>query len=468
MAPNALDNVLGSVEKTLSSVGINVSPTLFLITVLVALFPALFVLIFALFQRDAPLPPPVGCRKLGLQGSSNLLDQYSKKYAAGGTRTPSNPWTIKALFVYPLKSAAPVELDHGEIVRTGFKYDRQFTLGQYVTSLPTMEGKVNSEWQTMTQRQFPRLAKVETEVWVPDPSAPGYKEDGEWVKSDGCIVIRFPFSPDSDFTFEGLKNYGKILAAKLAGRSEPTLEFMIPFNPPKERIKSKGYTHQTLKIWDDTPSALDVSPELDPEILAKLKYTLGTSNPVALFRIDATALRIVHKNAPKKEDVGFQTIIGMPDSYPIHILNLASVHDVASSLPRPPPPREFQLRQLNALRFRANIYITGPPAFHEDAWTRARIVPSPKASSTSSSSSPVDLHVSCRTTRCKLPNVDPETGIADRNEPGTTLRKYRIIDEGSKSACLGMMVTPLEEGEVRVGDYVEVVETGEHRFISRH
>jgi len=61
--------------------------------------------------------------------------------------------------------------------------------------------------------------------------------------------------------------------------------------------------------------------------------------------------------------------------------------------------------------------------------------------------------------------VDPETGIADRNEPYTTLKKYRVIDEGSKSACLGMMVTPLGMGECRVGDYVEVLETGEHRFI---
>lgn len=75
------------------------------------------------------------------------------------------------------------------------------------------------------------------------------------------------------------------------------------------------------------------------------------------------------------------------------------------------------------------------------------------------------MHISCRTTRCKLPNVDPETGEADRNEPSTTLRKYRIIDDGSKSACLGMMVTPLGEGEVRVGDYVEVLETGKHFFI---
>jgi hypothetical protein len=305
--------MLAFIENTLASIGIHVSPILLLGTLLVAVFPVIFVVGFALFQRDTPLPPPEGCRKLGLQGRSNLENQYSKLYARGGARTPSNPWTIKALFVYPIKSCAPVELESGEIIRTGMKYDRQFSLGQLVTNLPSLEGKVTSEWQFISQRKFPRLAKVETEIWVPNPSASGYKEDGEWVKSEGCIVVRFPFSPDTDFTLEGLKNYGKILAAKMGGRSEPTLEFKVPFNPSNERMKSKGYKSQKFEIWDASPEALDVSGDIDPEIMAKLKYTLGTSNPISLFRIDNEKYREVKKNAPKKEDVGFQTVIGMQD-----------------------------------------------------------------------------------------------------------------------------------------------------------
>lgn len=43
--------------------------------------------------------------------------------------------------------------------------------------------------------------------------------------------------------------------------------------------------------------------------------------------------------------------------------------------------------------------------------------------------------------------------------------KYRVIDKGSKSACLGMQVTPLEKGEVVVGQEVKVLETGEHFFL---
>jgi hypothetical protein len=290
------------------------TPNLVIYTVLVSLSPFLLILFFALTQHELRPPPPAGCKKLGINGRSNLEDQYSKKYAKGDEATKEKPWSVKALFIYPLKSAGPVELDKSEVLRTGLRYDRQFTLGQYVTSMPGLDGKVSSEWQFVTQRKFPRLAMVETEVWVPDPSARGYKEDGEWVKSDGCLVIRFPFSQDTDFTLQGLKNWGKILAAQMSGKSEPMIEFRVPFNPSAERIKSKGYKSEALRIWKDSPVALNMGCEVDREMLEKLKYTIGTTNPITLFRIDTNKFREVYKCAPKKEDVGFQTAIAMQDS----------------------------------------------------------------------------------------------------------------------------------------------------------
>lgn len=314
MSSNILDDYINSAQKALADAGINLTPLTIFITLLVSFFPFIILLGFVASQRDKPLPPPAGCRKLGLQGCSNLEDQYSKKYAQGADPTSSKPWTIKALFIYPVKSCGPIELERSDIVRTGFKYDRQFSLAQHVTSLPSLEGKVTSEWQSLTQRKFPRLAKVETEVWIPDPSAAGYRDDGEWVRSEGCVVIRFPFSPDTDFTLDGLKNYAKILAARLARRPEPMVEFKVPFNPPQERIKNKGYKNEVMHIWKDAPTALNMNSEIDRETLAKLKYTLGTSNPIALFRIDTKKYRKVQGCAPKQEEVGFQTIIGMQDS----------------------------------------------------------------------------------------------------------------------------------------------------------
>ena len=308
-----ISNIIDGIKGRL---GIEITPLVVVYTILISLSPFILIALFALTQRDRPLPPPKGCRKLGVKGKGNFEDQYSKKYAKGGEATKEKPWTVKALFIYPLKSAGPVELDKSEVLRTGLKYDRQFTLGQYVTSMPGLDGKVKSEWHFITQRKYPRLAKVQTEIWVPDPSAPGYDKDGEWVKSEGCLVIRFPFSQDTDFSLQGLKAWGKILAAQLTshGDAEPMLEFRVPFNPTKERIKSKDYKSETLRIWKDSPVALNMGSEIDPELLAKLKYTLGTTNPITLFRIDTNRYREVYKCAPKKEDVGFQTTIGMQDS----------------------------------------------------------------------------------------------------------------------------------------------------------
>jgi len=312
VVPTFTNNIL---DWILTHIGIEeFTPELVVKTVLYSLTPFVLVILFALAQGDRRAPPPAGCRRLGVTGRGNFADQYSRKFAKGGDATKENPWSVKALFIYPLKSAGPVELDKSEVLRTGLKYDRQFTLGQYVTTMPDSAGKVSSEWQFMTQRKFPRLAKVETEIWIPDPSARGYDKDGEWIKSEGCLVIRFPFSQDTDFTIEGLKSWGKIIAAQLTGRSEPMLEIRVPFNPTKERIKSKSYKSETLRIWKDSPEALNMGCEVDQDLLAKLKYTIGTTNPITLFRIDTNKFREVYKCAPKKEDVGFQTAIGMQDS----------------------------------------------------------------------------------------------------------------------------------------------------------
>ncbi|KAK5138934.1 hypothetical protein LTR04_004052 [Oleoguttula sp. CCFEE 6159] len=250
--------------------------------------------------------------------------------------------------------------------------------------------------------------------------------------------------------------------------AEPQISFRIPFDPPRDRMKEKGYsTTERMKIFADEPEALNMSAEIPANILAKLKYTLGVSNTFTLFRVDNEKRRDLFRCAPRKDEIGYQPVVGFSDAaslpptplpcsrfYPLHLLNLASVRDVASKLGPTGP------RTLDALRFRSNIYVTGPAAFAEDGWKRIRI-----GSAT--------YHVACRTARCGLPNVDPATGIKDANEPSTTLRAYRCVDEGAgtegpgRVACLGVQLVPAKElGAVKVGDEVEVLETGEHWFIA--
>ena len=110
--------------------------------------------------------------------------------------------------------------------------------------------------------------------------------------------------------------------------------------------------------------------------------------------------------------------------------------------------------QLSVRRFRPNIIFTGPEAYSEDSWKRIKI-------------GGADYHVSCRTVRCLLPNVDPITGERHPSEPNRTLKSFRRIDEGDiKNACIGMQMVPAgAESQIKVGDVIEVLETGDHYYI---
>ncbi|KAH7053218.1 MOSC domain-containing protein [Macrophomina phaseolina] len=398
--------------------------------------------------------PPAGCRRLGLPPTkSNLRDQYDAKYA-GGSDDDKSTWKVKALCIYPIKSCCAVELESGTVVPTGMKYDRQYTFAQLVSSV-AKDGSwnISHQWTFVTQRQSPHLAKVYTELWVPDPSSPAYSPEAEYVKSEGCIVVSFPYIEDTLWIKYQLERLGVFIRRNIFCQTHlssdgPRVSFRIPFNPPQERIKEKAYPRENMKIWDECPEALNMGIEIPEDALAKLKYALGISNQLTLFRVDPQRFRQVYRCAPRKgQDIDYQPVVGMADAYPLHIVNLASVRDVASRLPTK--------ANLDAIRFRANIYVTGPPPYTEDHWRILRI-------------GSRRYHVSSRTARCTMLNVNPATGELESKEPYKTMATFRKIDPGAaKWPCLGMQMVPLsgDEGLISVEDEAVVEEIGEHCYI---
>ncbi|KAI9779257.1 MAG: hypothetical protein M1839_007509 [Geoglossum umbratile] len=398
--------------------------------------PIIALLVFELLSRRSQQFSPKGCRKLGLRVKSNLADQYESKYDGDGPPDP-HQWRVKSLWIYPVKSCKGIELNRGNVLGTGMQYDRQFSFAQLKSvsqDSPESERSAH-QWECITQREFPLLARVRTGLWVPDLSSETYSPQTSGVLSGGSLVITFPYVTD------GWGGFCSRLSAALIG-GEPELSFTVPFDPTPEISAKKGYTIETMKIWKDSPVALDMSVDLPIE----LKYFLGVRNPMALFRVTREGKRDVFKCAPRKRELGWQPAIGFADSYPLHLLNLASVRDVGGSLAR-------EIPKLSVLRFRPNIIITGPKPYDEDSWKKVRI-------------GVYQYHVSCRTTRCKLPNTDQESGVRHPSEPDRTLRSFRCIDKGAKSACLGMqMVSAAELSEIRVGDTIHVDERGDHYFL---
>jgi len=93
----------------------------------------------------------------------------------------------------------------------------------------------------------------------------------------------------------------------------------------------------------------------------------------------------------------------------VSIINLASVAAIETALGAPVHP----------LRFRANVYLDGWPAWHEFDLVGKEVM-----------LGPARLKIVKRIVRCAATNVDPDTGIRDLAIPDTLLRTFGHADCG--------------------------------------
>jgi MOSC domain-containing protein len=116
----------------------------------------------------------------------------------------------------------------------------------------------------------------------------------------------------------------------------------------------------------------------------------------------------------------------------VSIINLASVAAVENAVGAPVHP----------LRFRANLYVEGWPAWHEFGLVGRTI----------SIGSSARLKIVKRIERCAATNVDPETGLRDLSIPQTLSRTFGHLD------C-GVYGEVISAGDIMVGDHLTVEDT---------
>lgn len=378
---------------------------------------------------------PKGCRRIGLPAAqSELLDEYNPKYNKGVPPSQDEDgkptWRIKALFTYPLKSCAGIELNTSTVVPTGLEFDRQFVFAEH--------GPDGWNCRTLRNKGFEKLALITPEIWIPDPSAPDYDASSPEIQSEGIMTISYPRVPA--LGYKGLPTKLGILTGLLSANHT----FQVPLNPTATLTSACPLV--AVRIWKDKPPCHDYTSLLPASLHTYLGFP-PQSCKLALFRAHNAHSRQIFRNAPRKAAIGFQPSTAFADAYPIHLINLTSHRDVAARC-------AYAIPRLSVMRFRANIIIQGPEAFTEDNWTRIQIAG-------------VEIYAACRTIRCKLPNVDPVTGVRHPAEPDRTLKEYRRIDEGDlTNACLGMQLVPaVEYFQLSVGDEVRVLMVGAHRYI---
>jgi uncharacterized protein len=118
----------------------------------------------------------------------------------------------------------------------------------------------------------------------------------------------------------------------------------------------------------------------------------------------------------------------------VSIINLASVAAIKGAVGAPVHP----------LRFRANLYVTGWPAWREFDLVGNEIAIGATAR----------LRIVKRIVRCTATDVDPDTGMRDLAIPGTLLRSFGHGD------C-GVYGEVVEAGEIAVGDEVRELANSE-------
>lgn len=288
-----------------------VSPSVYLLIIFsTCICPIIALLALEASSLRSQVFEPRGCRKLGLRTRSNLADEYDEKYLRGGppgkSKDGTERWRVKSLWIYPLKSCKGIELYRGSVVSLGMEYDRLFSFARFRTvSSGKKETESSGRWEFITQRQFPLLAKVKTEMWVPDLSSPTYSPKSRDVQSGGVMIVKFPYRQKYD-GWQGVLDR-VMVALRL---TQPEMSFRVPFNPTPEQIKACRYKTEEMRIWKDSPQALNMSVHLPSE----LAQFLGATQPLGLFRVLPGHEREVFRCAPKKAELGWQPATGFSDA----------------------------------------------------------------------------------------------------------------------------------------------------------
>ncbi len=258
-----------------------------------------------LAASESGLKPGGGVKEKGKGGR----DGGTNTTAAAGA---SSSGVIRSLWIFPLKSCKGIEVRQSKVLPEGLEFDRLYTFAQLQSPFPVgvqassddNDKKTKEAWHFITQRQFPRLATVRVELFVPDIiKARGHSDK----VPDPFLLVSFPWREP------GLAGALSWIGAKLARgwAATPEKEFVLPVAfPSNGEIADRGYTRDDVTIWRDTVTALNMEAELPRE----LSLYLGVSNRLGLFRIDPARLRGVFRCAPRREEAGYQPVAGFQDA----------------------------------------------------------------------------------------------------------------------------------------------------------
>lgn len=239
----------------------------------------------------------------------------------------------------------------------------------------------------------------------------GFDGDRRWM----CV--------DAGGTFLSQRRHPRLALVEAAPQDGGSLGLRTPGLPelhvalPEDRSSDRSSV-QPVTIWSDTVETLDAGPE------AAAWLTRHLGEPARLVRLPDWSVRLIDPAYAVGE-------VSLADGYPYLLVSEASLAELNRRLAAP----------LTMDRFRPNIVVTGSPPHAEDEWRVIRV-------------GAVRFRVVKPCSRCKVTTVDQRTGEVGP-EPLHTLATYRLRDG---KVMFGQNLVALDEGLVRVGDPVTVIE----------
>lgn len=193
-----------------------------------------------------------------------------------------------------------------------------------------------------------------------------------------------------------------------------------------------------------------------PDIAVPLAESTGDQIPVTIWKdqclahhcnheVDAWLTKVLEHScrlvyhpdqATRQVDQAYALIsdqTAYSDGFPFLIVSDASLHALNTAMSL----------NLDMLRFRPNLVVTGCQSYAEDTWRKISI-------------NDIGFRLPKPCSRCPVPGIDPETGISSK-EPLATLAKLR---QWQHKVYFGQNALHDQIGELRVGSRVTIIETG--------
>ena len=182
--------------------------------------------------------------------------------------------------------------------------------------------------------------------------------------------------------------------------------------------KQEVNTGCQVEIWGQQVEARDCGEK------AAIWWSEYLGEPCRMVFMEEDCVRPVYPDSDRTSTVGFA------DRFPLLLISEASIDFLNQHLSK----------QVNALRFRPNIVVSGCGAFEEDQWQRIRI-------------GNVEFELAEPCVRCGIPCINPEDGTIEK-QVLALLNQYRRRD---KQVYFGQNLIHQSEGIIAHGASVEII-----------